>query len=115
MSTGFEICEEFTCSLPATGAQDFTLPIVHYTRANRLKLVGKGFDGAATMAGHCYTNEWSLTHCRNHALNLVQMHSSSADSHVTDYNSTKSTTESSLNFFSANKKLMIKIIMSYTR
>ena len=45
MSTGFEICEEFTGSLPATGAQDFTLPIVHYTRANRLKLVGKGFDG----------------------------------------------------------------------
>ena len=91
--TGFEVCEEFIgfSSLPVTGAQDITSAIVDFTTANRLnmsKLVGKGFDGAATMAGHVsgvstrlkdlYPNARYLTHCRNHALNLVVVASCNA-------------------------------------
>ena len=92
-STGLEVCEEFIgfSSLPATGAQDITSAIVNFTRANRLnmsKLVGKGFDGAATMAGHVsgvstrlkdlYPNARYLTHCRNHALDIVVVASCNA-------------------------------------
>ena len=83
---GIEICEEFVgfCSLPATGAKDITAAIVQFSNVHQLnmsKLVGKGFDGASTMSGHVsgvstrlkelYPNARYLTHCRNHALNLV--------------------------------------------
>ena len=83
---GVEVCEEFLgfCSLPATGAQDITSAIVEFSRAhgmNMARLVGMGFDGASNMTGHVsglstrlkelYLNAKYLTHCRNHALNLV--------------------------------------------
>ena len=80
---GLEVCEEF-CSVPVANAEVITSTIVDLTKGAGLtmaQLVGKGFDGAATMSGHVsgvstrlqnlYPNAKYLTHCRNHALNLV--------------------------------------------
>ena len=81
-----EVCEEFLgfCSVPSTGAEMITSTVVAYMKdcgLNMTKLVGKGFDGASNMCGHIsgvsarlqqlYPNAKYLTHCRNHALNLV--------------------------------------------
>ena len=83
---GLEACEEFLgfCSVPVANAEVITSTIVDLTKGAGLtmaQLVGKGFDGAATMSGHVsgvstrlqnlYPNAKYLTHCRNHALNLV--------------------------------------------
>ena len=86
-STGaIEVCEEFLgfSSLPTIGAEDITSSIVDLLGAcglNMARLVGKGFDGASNMSGHVsgvsarlkelHPNAKYLTHCRNHALNLV--------------------------------------------
>ena len=52
-----EVCEEFLgfCSVPIVHAEAITSAIVglaNGTGLNLAKLVGKGFDGAATMSGH---------------------------------------------------------------
>lgn len=70
-------------TIPSTDAATITSKIneimVTYT-LNMTNLVGKGFDGAVNMSGHIsgvaarlqlYPNAKYLTHCRNHALNLV--------------------------------------------
>ena len=81
-----EVCEEFLgfCSLPSTDAATITSKINEFMitcSLNMTNLIGKGFDGAANMSGHIsgvsarleqlYPNAKYLTHCRNHALNLV--------------------------------------------
>ncbi len=81
-----EVCEEFLgfCSVPMVNAEAITSAIVGLANGaglNLAKLVGKGFDGAATMSGHVsgvsvrlqqlYPNAKYFTHCRNHALNLA--------------------------------------------
>ena len=58
-STGaLEVCEQFLrfCSVPTIGAEDITSAIVELSSAcslNMARLVGKGFDGALNMSGHC--------------------------------------------------------------
>ena len=81
-----EVCEEFLgfCSVPNVNAETITSAFVSLaTNAglNTVKLVGKGFDGAATMSGHVsgistqlkelYPNAKNFSHCCNHALNIV--------------------------------------------
>ena len=83
---GLEVCEEFLgfCSVPVVNAEAITSAIVGLANSaglNMARLVGKGFDGAATMSGHesgvsarlqqLYRHAKYFTHCRNHALNLV--------------------------------------------
>ena len=83
---GLEVCEEFLgfCSVPVVNAEAITSAIVGLANSaglNMARLVGKGFDGAATMSGHVsgvsarlqqfYPNAKYFTHCRNHALNIV--------------------------------------------
>ena len=83
---GLEVCEEFLgfCSVSVANAEAITSAIVGLVEGAGLvmdQLVGKGFDGAATMSGHVsgvsarlrklYPKAKYFTHCRNHALNLV--------------------------------------------
>ena len=86
-STGaIQVCEEFQgfSSIPTVCAEDITSAIVELSGAcglNMARLVGKGFDGAPNMSDHVsgvsaqlrelHPNARYLTHCRNHALNLV--------------------------------------------
>ena len=54
---GVEVCEEFLgfCSVPVVNAEAITSAIVGLANGaglNMARLVGKGFDGAATMSGH---------------------------------------------------------------
>ena len=70
--------------MPIVNADAITSAIVGLANGvglNMARLVGKGFDGAATMSGHVsgvlarlqqlYPNAKYFTHCCNHALNLV--------------------------------------------
>lgn len=81
-----EVCEEFLgfCSVPTADAETITSAIDAFASGcglNMAHLVGKGFDGAATMSGcvsgvsarlqQLHPNAKYFTHCRNHALNLV--------------------------------------------
>ena len=77
-------CSWFFFSVSSTDAQTLTSELVAFLKECGLqmdKLVGKGFDGASNMCGRLsgvstrlqqlYPAAKYLTHCRNHALNLV--------------------------------------------
>ena len=54
---GLEVCEEFLvfCSVPVVNAEVITSAIVGLANSaglNMARLLGKGFDAAATMSGH---------------------------------------------------------------
>lgn len=72
------------CALTVTDSGTITSAIVDFENSCGLdmsKLIGKAFDGAASMGGHVsgvsvrleelYPKAKYSTHCRNHALNLA--------------------------------------------
>lgn len=80
------LCKEFVgfVMVQRTDAETITAAIDGFGNSCGLdmeRLVGKGFDGAATMSGHVsgvsvrlqqlHPKAKYFTHCRNHALNLA--------------------------------------------